>query len=53
MMHVESRAIVVTSKSSFLPEEPEKRIFRGYCRGDRPSSMYLCIYWVRDLIRGH
>ena len=46
MMHDKSRAIVVTSKSSFLPEEPERRISRGYCRGDRPSSLYLCIYWA-------
>ena len=36
--------IIITSKSSFLPEEPERRISRGYCRGDRPRSLYLCTY---------
>ena len=39
--------IVVTSKSSFLPEAPERKISRGYCRGVRPSNIYLCIYWAR------
>ena len=41
MMHDKSGVIVVTSKSSFLPEEPKRRISKGYCRGNRPSSMYL------------
>ena len=27
------RTTVVTSKSSFLPEDLERRISRGYCRG--------------------
>ena len=27
------RTIVVTSKSFFLPEDSERRISRGYCRG--------------------
>ena len=27
------RTIVVTSKSSFLPKDSERRISRGYCRG--------------------
>ena len=43
--------IVVTSKSSFLPEKPNWRILRGYCRGDKPSGIYLCIYWARSPIR--
>ena len=43
---------VVTLKSSFLPEEPERRISRGYCRGVRPSNIYLYIYWAEGLIRG-
>ena len=34
----------VTSKSSFLAEEPERRISRGYCRDIRPrSSLFVCI----------
>ena len=37
---------VVTSKSSFLPKEPERRISRGYGRGVRPSNIHLCIYWI-------
>ena len=46
---------VVTSKSYFLPEEPERRISKGYCRGVRPSNiyMYLCIYWAGGPIRGY
>ena len=44
---------IVTSKSSFLPEEPERRISKGYCRGDRPRSTYLCIHWARGPIRRH
>ena len=39
MMYDKSRVIVVISKSSFLPEEQERRISKGYCRYDRPSSM--------------
>ena len=31
----------VTSKSSFLAEEPERRISRGYCRGIGPRAHYL------------
>ena len=50
MMYDNSGAIVVTSKSSFLLKEPKRRILRGYCRGDRPNSMYLGIYWVGGLI---
>ena len=41
MMHDKSRVVVVTSKSTFLPEESEMRISRGYCMGDRPN---ICIY---------
>ena len=29
---------IVTSKSSFLLEEPERRISKGYCRDIRPRS---------------
>ena len=38
------RLAKVTSKSSFFPKEPERRISRGYCRGIRPKSslsMYI------------
>ena len=52
MMYDKSGAIVVTSKSSFLLKELNERILRGYCRGDRPSSMYLGIYWVGGTIQG-
>ena len=51
MMHDKSKAIVVTSKSSFLPDEPEWRILRGHYRGDRSSGIYICIYWADGLIR--
>ena len=44
---------IVTSKSSFLSKEPERRILKGYCRGDRPRSTYLCIHWAKGPIRGH
>ena len=33
----------MTSKSSFLSEEPERRISRGYCRGYRPRNTYIYI----------
>ena len=44
MMYDESKVIVVISRSSFLPEEQERRISKGYCRYDRPSSinLYIC-----------
>ena len=42
----------MTSKSSFLPKEPDRRILRGHCRGVRSNNIYLCIYWVEGLIRG-
>ena len=35
---------IMTSKSSFLSEEPERRISRGYCRGYRPRNAYIYIY---------
>ena len=35
---------MVTSKSSFLPEEPKRRISKGYYRGVRPSNIYIYIY---------
>jgi len=41
---------IMTSKSSFLFEELERRISKGYCRGDRPKNAYLYIYWARDPI---
>ena len=34
----EHRVITVTSKSSILPEDPERRIPRGYCRGLGPRG---------------
>ena len=40
--------IVMTSKSSFLSDEPERRISSGYCRVDRPSS----VYWTGDPVQG-
>ena len=46
MMGDEHGLAKVTSKSSFLPEEPEKRILRGYCRGIGPEAHYLCIFWA-------
>ena len=42
VMYNKSGVIVVILKSSFLPE----RILRGYCRGDRLNSIYLCICWA-------
>ena len=57
MMYDKSRVIIVISKSSFLPEEQERRISRGYCRNDRSSSMhiyiYIYIYYAGGSIRGH
>ena len=44
VMYDEHGVTIVTSKSSFLLEELERRISRGYCRADRPKSTYLCIY---------
>ena len=38
------RTIVVTSKSFFLPEEPESRISRSYCRNVKPSNIYVYVY---------
>ena len=40
----EHKATAVTLKSSFLPNELERRILRGYCRGIGPKnslSMYI------------
>ena len=34
----EHMATAVMSRSSFLPEEPERRILRGYCRGIGPRN---------------
>ena len=52
MMYDEHGVIIVKLRSSSLPEESERRISRGYCRGDRPRNTYLCIYWVRGPIQG-
>ena len=42
------RATTMVSKSSFLPEEPERRISRGYCRGIRfRSSLSMYILGLR------
>jgi len=43
VVYDEHKATTVTSKSTFLPEEPERRILRGYCRGDRPKNAHLYI----------
>ena len=44
----ECRATIVTSKSSFLPKEPKRRISKGYCRGMRPkSSLFMYIMGLR------
>ena len=43
----EYRVITVMSKYSFLPEEPERRISRGYCRGIGPRSPLFI--WVLGL----
>jgi len=40
VMYDEHGLAGVTSKSSFLPEEPERRILRGYCRGIGPKSSF-------------
>ena len=42
VMYGKSGVIVVILKSSFFPEEQKRRIFRGYCRNDRPRN----VYWV-------
>ena len=47
VMYDKRRVMVVTSKSSSLPEEPERRISRGYYRSDRPRNIYLCGYWAK------
>ena len=53
VMYDKCGAIMVISKSSFLPKELERRILKGYCRGGRPNSTYICIYCARGPIRGH
>ena len=40
----------MTSKSSFIPEELERRISRGYCRGIGPRSslsIYILGMWPK------
>ena len=52
----EHKATTVTSKSSFLLEEPERRISRGYCRdvGPRSSlSVYILGPWPKLRTRGY
>ena len=45
----EHRATTVMLKSSFLPEEPERRILRGYYRGIGPrSSLSIYIMGLRS-----
>ena len=40
---------IVILKSSFLPEEPERRILRDYCRGIGPKgSLSLFILGLRS-----
>ena len=53
MMCGEHGVTMGTSKSSFLLEELERIISRGYCRGNGPSKTYLCTYWAKGPIRGH
>ena len=46
------RAITVTSKSSFLPEDLERRISRGYCKGIGPRSLLsMCMLGLRPKSR--
>ena len=44
VVYDEHRATIVTSKSSFLLEEPERRISKGFYRSDRLRNAYLNIY---------
>ena len=37
VMYGKSRVVMAISKSSFLPEEQNREILRGYCRDVRPS----------------
>ena len=53
VMYAKREVIVVISKSSFLHEEPKRRISKGYCRGGGPISTYLYIYWAGGPIQGH
>ena len=48
VMYNEHGLAKVTSKSSFLLEEPERRILKGYCRGIGPrSSLSMCTLGLR------
>ena len=49
VMYDKYGVVLAISKSSFLSEEQKKRISRGYCRDDRPSS----IYWAGSPVREH
>ena len=46
VMYDKYGVVLVISKSSFLFEKQKRRISRGYCRDNRPSS----IYWARGPI---
>ena len=49
----EHKATTVTSKSSFLPKELERRISMGYCRGIGPrSSLSMYILGLRPKDKG-
>jgi len=51
-MYDEHGLAKMTSKSSFLPEELERRILRGYCRGTGPrSSFSMYILSLRPKLR--
>ena len=47
MMCGKSEVIIVILKSSFLPEEPKRRISSGYYRDDKSSS----ICWAGGPVR--
>ena len=55
MRRNEHRAGIMTSRSSFLPKEPERRISRGYCRDvgpGSPSFVYTLVLRPNPRIRG-
>ena len=49
MMCGKSKVIIVILKSSFLSEEPKRRISSGYYRDDKSSS----ICWAGGLVQRH
>ena len=52
VMYDEHELTRLMSKSSFLAEDPKRRISKGYCRDIAPIAHYLCGYWAGDPIRG-